>query len=377
MPDETHNPWTTSLHERETQGLRRHLSTPPAGFLNLASNDYLCLSRHPQIIAAGKAALDQYGNSSTASPLICGYTEAHALLEKTIRAWYGFPSALIFNSGYTANQAVLSMLPQKEDVVLADKLIHNSMISGILGSQARLIRYPHLAIDRLEELLAQHASARRVWVVTESVFSMDGDYPDLKRIAALKKKYPFHWMVDEAHALGWYGKTGSGLCEAQGVLAEVDILLGTLGKALGGFGAYVLFKDPAWREYLINFSGEFIYSTYLPPLAAATGTCAIELVQKIPAQERNLFHERASSFREQLHQAGYAITSNESPIISFVVGDNQTVLSLAQKLKEKNILVGAIRPPTVPAGSARLRISLNRHLTQEDWQVFLHALMSN
>lgn len=374
MNSSSEHPWSAQLAQRKQNSLMRSVSLPPPHQINFSSNDYLGLAKDPRIIAAGQTALEQYGNSSTASPLICGYGEPHFELEAVLQQWYGLPAALIFNSGYSANQAVLSKLPQSGDLVLADRLIHNSMISGIIASDARLIRYNHLDIDHLETLLAKYSPSRRVWVITESVFSMDGDYPELAKIARLKEQYTFYWMVDEAHALGWYGHSGSGLCEDHDVLDQVDILLGTMGKALGGFGAYVLFRDPVWREYLINFAAEFIYSTYLPPALAVTGIAAIKIIQEITKEERFAFQQMAKQFRERLCELHFDLIKNESPIISFVVGDNQKVLDISQALQADGILVGAIRPPTVPKESARLRISVSRLTTEPHIQSFCQHL---
>ena len=254
------------LETRASGALERRLVARPERppWVNLAGNDYLDLSRDPEVIAAGKAALDRWGASSSASPLITGYTEEHAALEGELAAWCGFGHGLVWNTGFAANAGVLGTLPKPGDLVFADRLIHASMISGRLASGARLIRYPHLVLEKLGELLERHRGHDGVvWVVTESVFSMDGDYPELKTLASLKAEYGFALVVDEAHATGWFGETGSGLVEREGVAGAVDILVGTLGKGLGGFGAYTLFHDELFRRHLMNFAGEFVYSTYL------------------------------------------------------------------------------------------------------------------
>jgi len=253
------------LAERERSGTRRGLRVidPQLGLLNLASNDYLGLAGNAKLKKAGRDAIDRYGCSSSASPLISGFGPAHKELLESVKAWHGFEHGIVWNSGYAANQAILRQLPRKEDVVLADRLIHNSMITGILSSGARLARYRHCDLDHLETLLRSHCKEDRlVFVATESVFSMDGDYPDLARMAELKKQYRFFWILDEAHAMGWYGDKGSGLAEFFGVAKQVDVLVGTLGKALGSTGAYTLFHDNNLSDYLVNLSGEFIYSTY-------------------------------------------------------------------------------------------------------------------
>jgi dethiobiotin synthase len=236
----------------------RHLDEPD---LNLSDNDTLGLRHHPTLVEAAYLAVARWGTSSSASPLISGYTDAHASLEATLSDWYGQRAALLWNSGYSANQAVLKLFVDSEDLILADRLIHNSLISGALQSGARLIRFRHNDLAHLESLLAKHQGTRKVHVVTESVYSMDGDTPDLKQIATLKSKYSFNWILDEAHGVGWYGETGSGLAEVAGVLEHVNILIGTLGKALASSGAYTIFKDSWMRDYCVNDAGEFIFCT--------------------------------------------------------------------------------------------------------------------
>ena len=201
--------------------------------------------------------------------LIFGYSSANRTLEKSLFGWDSFSNCLIWNSGYAANRAVLSKLPQKDDLILADKWIHNSMVKGMLESPAKYKRYPHLDLEQLNNLLESATNKyQKIFVVTESVFSMDGDYPDMKRIAALKKQYSFIWILDEAHAIGWYGKNGSGLAEPYEVLPLVDIFIGTFGKVLAYQGAFIGFQQSIFKDYLIQFSDEFIYSTYLNPISA-------------------------------------------------------------------------------------------------------------
>ncbi|MEM9226812.1 MAG: aminotransferase class I/II-fold pyridoxal phosphate-dependent enzyme, partial [Verrucomicrobiota bacterium] len=211
-----------ALQQRRTDGLERvvKVRSESNGTFDLASNDYLRLAQHPDVKAAAITATERWGCSSSASPLINGFTEAHAELLESLKDWCGFAHGMLWNTGYAANQAVLSQLPQRGDVVLADRLIHNSMVNGMLASGARLIRYRHLDLEHLASLLDEHQE-RTVFVVTESVFSMDGDYPDLATMAQLKEQHGFVWIVDEAHALGWYGERGSGLCEHYGISEQV------------------------------------------------------------------------------------------------------------------------------------------------------------
>ncbi|MEM8550570.1 MAG: aminotransferase class I/II-fold pyridoxal phosphate-dependent enzyme, partial [Verrucomicrobiota bacterium] len=305
------------------------------------------------------------GCSSSASPLINGFTEAHAELLETLKSWCGFTHGMLWNTGYAANQAVLSQLPQRGDIVLADRLIHNSMISGLLASGARVIRYRHLDLEHLGSLLEEYQE-RTVFVVTESVFSMDGDYPDLQHMAALKHKHGFVWIVDEAHALGWYGERGSGLCEHFGVGDQVDVYVGTLGKALGSAGAYTLFHDETLARYLINHAGEFIYSTFFSPSAAAAARAAVSLIQSSHEQRKHLQH-LSSRLRGLIASA----PPGDSPIVPLRVDDP---VSLAVQLGLAGIHVGAVRPPTVPTGEGRLRLSLHAGLSEADTDHVAHLL---
>jgi 8-amino-7-oxononanoate synthase len=258
--------------------------------------------------------------------------------------------------------------------VLADRLIHHSMVSGILQSGARLIRYRHNDIGHLESLLAQHASENRVlFVATESVFSMDGDYPDLQAIAALKQRFPFCLIVDEAHGTGWYGPHGAGLAAEAGITDAIDIFVGTLGKSLGSQGAYTLFHDPALREYLINEAGEFIFSTYLSPIAAAAASEAINRCREL-APEQPIWRKTAENLRENLRREGWEVPKGDSPILPIHLGDAHRTTGFAQRLRETGILVGAVRPPTVPAGTSRLRISLQRTFGEREESRLLRAL---
>ncbi len=364
------------LEERSSKGLERSIPNPHSSedYVNLADNDYLGLARHPQVIDAAVNAFKIFGSSASASPLVSGYKSAHQSLLDKVLNWHRFDYGMIWNSGYAANQAILSQLAGAGDLILADRLIHNSMISGSMRSGARLVRYRHCDLDHLEALLVANAKNDRIiFVVTESVFSMDGDFPDLKRLAALKSKFGFFWIVDEAHALGWYGSSGCGLAEEFGVAAEVDILVGTLGKALGSMGAYTLFHDDRLKRFLANFAGEFIYSTYLAPSSAAAAEAAISCIQKDDSL-RSKGREIARRFRGELSTMGLEVTDIDSPIVSVIFGDAARTMEIAESLRRDGFLVGGIRPPTVPQGSSRLRISLKANLDSETIDRFLASL---
>ena len=365
-----------SLAQREGSSLRRKLTARASADtrVNLADNDYLGLSCDPAVVAAGVAALHEWGASSSASPLVTGYTEIHQKLEHTLAAWQGYAHGLVMNTGFSANSAVLGGLPKKGDLILADRLVHASMLDGIMASGARLRRFAHNDLDALELMLHEEPALDGViFVVTESVYSMDGDSPDLKRLASLRKRFGFCWVLDEAHATGWYGATGSGLQEAQGAFAAADIVVGTLGKGLGSQGAYVLSHAPEVRDALINFAREFVYSTYLAPSCAAAALAAVERVKGMSAERAEL-HALSHAWRDGLVEAGFAVPSGDSPIIPLILGDSDVTLKYATALRAAGFMVSAIRPPTVPVRTGRIRLSLRRGLSPAVLASFISAL---
>lgn len=364
------------LAQREADGLLRTLKVRSATEVrvNLADNDYLNLSHDSEVVAAAIAALNKWGASSSASPLVTGYTDLHQDLEKTLAQWHGYAHGLILNTGFSANTAVLGGLPQKGDIVLADKLIHASMLEGILSSGATLRRFPHNDLDVLESMLEESKDTDvPVFVVTESVYSMDGDCPDLSRISKLKQRYNFCWVLDEAHATGWHGQTGSGMQEEQGVRAAADIVVGTLGKSLGSQGAYVLCHDVLIKNIIINFVAEFIYSTYLSPASAAAGLAAITRTKNL-VSERAQLQQLSRDWRKALREAGFTAPDCHSPIIPLIIGDIKKTQLYAEALRSAGFIVSVIRPPTVPVNSARIRISLRRGLNSGHLEKFISTL---
>lgn len=362
-----------ALAERAAGGLRRRLvvsgrtgAEGREGALNLADNDYLDLRRDPEVAAAVAVAAREHGTSASASPLVSGWGALHAGLVDELCAWHGFPHGLLWSSGYAANAGILGTLPRRGDLVLADRLVHHSMIAGLLRSGARLRRYGHMDLNQLERELEAAPAGRTVFVVTESLFSMDGDAPDLARMAGLKRRFGFFWIVDEAHALGWHGREGAGLAEEAGVAGEVDVLVGTLGKALAAGGAYSLFRDESVREHLLNHAGEFVYSTGLPPTTVAAARAALGRMRTLAAADQAEWRERSRRFRERLRADGWVVPAGDSPIVPVRLGEAGAAMGLAGCLRAAGIEVGAVRPPTVPAGTSRLRFSLKRTLTDPD-----------
>lgn len=385
-----------ALNERKTGGLLRQLEARPANttWLNLADNDYLGLAHDPAVMSAAAAAAVKWGASAGASPLVTGYTQLHADLERALAEWHGYQHGLVWNSGYAANSAVLGMLPQRGDVVLADRLIHASMVAGILRSGARLRRFPHNDLHSLNAMLAEESERRAslgtntgdsqsgramlgapgaIFVVTESIFSMDGDGPDLAALSQLREEFEFFWVLDEAHATGWFGETGAGALEAQDCLATPDLLVSTLGKSLGSQGAYTLFQDGALREWLLNEAGEFVYSTYLAPPAAGAALAALKRIRKL-APERPALLALSNSWREAMRNAGAKVPEGESPIVPVLLGSAKRAVAVQRELLKRGFRVSCIRPPTVPEGTARLRVSLRRGLTDAQRDEFAAAL---
>ena len=333
--------------------------------LNLCSNDYFQLRYDPRVIAGAKEACEKYGAGSGASPLLSGFLPCHQSLLDQLKKWKKKSSGMLFNAGFLANQALLKHLPGKNDLVLADKLIHHSMAQALTQGSARFKRYHHLDLDHLEELLnANYKDYETVFVVTESVFSMDGDYPDLKKLVELKKNYSFILILDEAHGTGVFGKTGAGLAEEMQVQDQVDIIIGTLGKSLASMGAYVLSDSSTVIDFLINRAGEFIYSTFLSPPQVGSAEAAL-LVLQSSQNSRDYLQRVSASFRGMIGLAEQELMTPSSPIVPVLIGDPVKTLELRNSLLQQGIMVGAVRPPTVPPHTSRLRISLHTNVTED------------
>lgn len=328
-------------------------------FIDFSSNDYLGLSAHPKLIASAKDALDKFGTSASASRLLSGDFEMHHLLEEKVAHFKNKASALVFNSGYQANTGIISALYSRDDAIFSDRFNHASIVDGIRLSQAALFRFLHNDLNHLEELLKKERKKfKKALIVTETIFSMDGDRPDLKQLVNIKDRYDCQIMLDEAHATGIYGKTGSGLAEEEAVTEKIDLVMGTFSKALGGFGAY-LASSKKIIEYLINTCRSFIYSTALPIPVIACNLVSIQLVKEEPYRREELLKE-AGFFRDALKRLGLKV-KGDSHIVPLVIGDNIKTVECANMLQEKGYWVFPIRPPTVPKKEARLRFSLTFH----------------
>ncbi len=323
--------------------------------INFSSNNYLGIANHPALAAAAKAAIDRYGCGSGASRLISGNMTLHEELEAQLAEFKNTEAALVFNSGYQANIGILSTLSGEGDVILSDALNHASIIDGCRLSKAQTLVYSHCDLAALEVALKQAASARRRLIVSETIFSMDGDEAPLAEIVELAERYDAMVMVDEAHGTGVFGANGAGVVAKLGLASRVLIQMGTLGKALGGFGAYVA-GSRALCDLLINRCRSFIFTTALPPAVMAMALAAIDLVQSEP-QRREALQHNCRKLKKGLSRLGFELGRSESPILPLIVGDAARCMALSAALLERGVFAQGIRPPTVPVGTSRLRIT--------------------
>ena len=357
------------------QGLERRARVyPEAGgiikidgreVLNFSSNDYLDLARHPHVLDRSRQALDEFGVGASASRLVSGTLPVHEELEARLAKDKGYDSALVFGSGYMANAGTIPVLAGRDDLIFADKLVHASMIDACRLSGSKLVRWAHNDAAALEQRLEQHADAGgRKLIITESVFSMDGDIAPLKEIAELAEKHNAMLMVDEAHSTGTFGPNGTGLIRELGIENAVTVSMGTMSKAMAGYGGYVACSEPL-RKLLIHSSRAFIYTPAPPPAVIGAALGALDVFEASP-RLGSILQANADYFRSLLHEAGLDTLDSKSQIIPIVIGDNEKAVAVSQQLREEGIIAAAIRPPTVPAGSARLRISITlAHLVDD------------
>ncbi len=340
--------------------------------LNFCSNDYLGLANDERIKQATLEAIKEYGLGAGASRLVCGNMVPHEKLEEDLAQLKKTESALAYSSGYMANAGIIPALMDRHSVVLSDKLNHASIIDGIILSRAKLVRYPHGDMQALQDTLKDIPTSTRKLIVTDSIFSMDGDRAPLKDIVRLAHRYEAMVMVDEAHAFGVLGALGGGLVEELGLGAEIDIQMGTLSKAAGCMGAYVC-ATKTLRAYLINKSRSFIYTTAIPPALAQAARVALLIIQEGGHLRRRL-QENADYLRGQLQKMGYDTMNSSTPIIPVQVKDSAQAVAMSQRLLERGILGQAIRPPTVPVGKARIRLTVMATHTREDLDSLLNAM---
>ncbi len=351
---------------------------PSTALKDFSSNDYLGLAENSDVKKAASDAALAFGGSSSSSRLVTGSFKVHWQLEQNLSAWLGTESCLVFGSGYHVNTGVIPALVGRNDRIFADQLCHASIIDGAILSRAQLKRYSHNDLDQLENLLAK-ASAEgsltgRVLIATESVFSMDGDSPDLARLVEIAEKYNALLLVDEAHAIGVFGRRGQGLLADINYNPESTLITATLSKALGSFGGLVCCSSKM-SELLVNKARSFIYSTALPPASVAAADAALSLVRESVPGARLL--SLSSYLRKSLKDNGWEVGVGESHIVPLIIGASDRALEASSFLRENGFLVTAMRAPTVPEHLARLRISLNLKLNEEDCDRFVSVLASS
>ena len=353
----------------------RYITRENRTMLNMSSNDYLGLASNENL---RQSFLQQYGNNfpsftSSSSRLLTGNFPVYTDLEQLIARRFQRESALLFNSGYHSNLGILPALTTTKSLILADKLVHASMIDGIRLSQCEFFRYRHNDYEHLKNLLEKNAGKfDRTFIVTESVFSMDGDVADLKYLVQLKKQFPDTYLyVDEAHAIGVYGKNGLGIAERANAIADIDLLVGTFGKALASMGAYVV-CDKILKECLINQMRPLIFSTALPPFNVAWTYFIFERLPQLSKERTHL--ERLSVFLRQEVGHRTQIMPSQTCIVPYILGENEATLAKAKDLQEQGYYCLPIRPPTVPKGTSRIRLSLTADMTMDEVKQFVACL---
>ncbi len=341
-----------------------HITIQGKDVLLFCSNDYLGLAAHPSLCNAASEAIKQYGFGSGSSRLVSGSSILHHELERRLARFKGTVAALVFNSGYAANTGLIQAVAREGDLILSDSMNHASIIDGCRLSKAKVLVYRHKDVNHAESFLrTNHVSGRRL-IVTDGIFSMDGDIAPLPDLAQLAEKYDALLMVDDAHATGVLGRSGKGTVEHFNLAGRVHIQMGTLSKALGAFGAYVA-GNQELIDLLINRARSLIYSTALPPAVSAAATAALDIIEQYPDYREQLWKNR-DKFVAGLHELEIDTGMSETPIIPLITGDSAKATQAAKKLFEYGVYASAIRPPTVPEGTARIRTTLMASHSEQD-----------
>ena len=370
------------LHELDAQGLRRHLRTVDylggmrasvngKDCILFCTNNYLGLADHPKVLERSSRALSRFGASAQASRLVSGHFPVHLQLEEITANFKGSEACLAFPTGYMANLAAVSAMVGEEDVILCDRLNHASLIDACRSTKAKFMVYEHLNLEDLKKQLEKTNDYRRKLVVTESLFSMDGDLVPLKKFMDLTHEYDAMVLVDDAHGTGVLGPNGEGITHHFPLKYYPSVIVGTYSKALGSMGGFVC-GPKIFIEYLLNKARTFIYTTGLAPAVCGASLGAFEVLHEEPNRVEKLW-ENAKKIREGLRALGHEIPRGAGPIMPVIVGENEEALKMSEKLLEEGILVVAIRPPTVPKGTARLRLSVSAAHTDEHIEKLLNA----
>ena len=366
---------TEELERLESAGLRRTLKAidGPQGVrvivdgracLQFCSNDYLALANHPLLKEAAIKATERYGAGAGASRLVSGNMAPHRELEERISAFKSTEAALLFNSGYNANLGVITAIAGRGTEIFSDRLNHASIVDACVLSRARLTRYPNRDAQALEGLLGRSAAKQKI-IVTDGVFSMDGTIAPLKELSVLAERFGATLIIDDAHATGVLGRRGRGTLEHFGMEARTDIIqMGTLGKALGSFGAFIA-GSREHIDLLVSKARPFIFPTALPPAVCAASSKALEIIDGQPELVKKL-RDNSLLLRTRLAGAGLAPTDGDTPIIPIPVGGAEKAVALSGRLLEAGVFIQAIRPPTVPEGTSRLRATISSAHTKED-----------
>jgi 8-amino-7-oxononanoate synthase len=356
-----------------------HIEIDGRRYVNFASNNYLGLSHHPRVMEAATDALRREGAGAGASPLVTGQGPAHEAAERRIAAWKGTDAAVLLPSGYQANLAAVQTLAALAPDVdgggvrfLLDKLVHASLIDAVRASGAPFRVFPHNHLDKLARLLDEAGGGQVQVVVTESIFSMDGDAADLRGLAELKRRRPFVLLLDEAHGSGVYGLAGAGLAAEMGLARIADVTVVTLSKALGCAGGAVC-ASAAFCEALVNFGRAFVYSTAVAPASAAGAAAAIDVLRDEPQRQERL-RALAARVRDRIREAGRDVPAGDSPIIPILLGSEEAALAAASRMRNAGLWVVAIRPPTVPRGTSRLRVTLSSQHTDDEVEQLLASV---
>jgi 8-amino-7-oxononanoate synthase len=366
----------------QDQGLRRsraHLDGPQAArvriegrdFVSFASNDYLGLASDPRLIETAKAAADSFGVGAGASHLLYGHSAAHDALERDLARFVGYPGALLFSTGYMANLGVVTALCGRDDEIFADRLNHASLNDAMVLSRARIRRYPHCDVEALERAL-KGSRARRKLVATDAVFSMDGDIAPLPELLAACERQGAYLLVDDAHGFGVLGPHGAGTLAEFGIVSPRILYMGTLGKAAGVYGAFVAGAE-VLIDYLVNRARTYIYTTATPPMMAAVLRESLNIIAAQDARRAQLAR-LAAELVQALGRHAPKLMPSRTAIQPLVLGDAEHAVAVSRTLKSRGFIVPAVRPPTVPAGTARLRISLSATHTIDDVRALASAV---